>query len=237
MLAAEAKWLGQRLERIEGQALSPLLNVGSATAEFRERTQPWIEERIFAPLRRRGVQVHHLDMQDGPGIDLRGDLADPAFIARLAGSGYRSLLCCNLLEHVADRAGVCASIERMLPAGGYILVTVPHRFPYHPDPIDTMFRPTVDELGSLFPHCRPVEGEILDCGTGWDYVGRNPFVLIAKVGRRLLGRERRGGVKGSASFLPWMFRRFRQSCLMLQKAGPTDEGDRAMGEPGASAAR
>jgi 2-polyprenyl-3-methyl-5-hydroxy-6-metoxy-1,4-benzoquinol methylase len=51
----------------------------------------------------------------------------------LAGRGYRALLCCNLLEHVPDPAAMCAKLERLLPAGGYIMVSVPHRFPYRHD--------------------------------------------------------------------------------------------------------
>ena len=219
MLESEARWLGQALEQLDAGELSPLLNVGSATAEFRQQVQPWIDRWIFAPLRRRGVEVHHLDIQDGEGIDLRGDLTDDAFVAGLAGRGYRALLCCNLLEHVPDPAALCAKLEQLLPAGGYIMVSVPHRFPYHPDPIDTMFRPTPTEVVTLFPHCDPISEAILDGGTGWDYVGRSPRVLVGKVKQRLLGVRGHGGVRGSASFLPWLFRRFRQTCVVVRREG------------------
>jgi hypothetical protein len=217
MLEVEARWLGQALDQIETEELSPLLNVGSATAEFRQRLQPWIDQWIFAPLRRRGVEVHHLDIQGGEGVDLRGDLTDDAFVAGLVGRGYRALLCCNLLEHVPDPAAMCAKLERLLPAGGYIMVTAPHRFPYHPDPIDTMFRPTVEDLARLFPHCFLVDGALLDGGTGWDYVERNPCVLVSKAKQRLVGLRRHGGVRGAASYLPWLFRRFRQTCALLRR--------------------
>ena len=96
MLEVEARWLGQALDGIESDELSPLLNVGSASAEFRQRLQPWIDQWIFAPLRRRGVEVHHLDIRGGEGVDLCGDLTDDAFVAGLVGRGYRGLLCCNL---------------------------------------------------------------------------------------------------------------------------------------------
>ena len=35
----------------------------------------------------------------------------------------------------------------LLPIGGLIFVTVPLSYPYHRDPIDTMFRPSLAELG------------------------------------------------------------------------------------------
>ncbi len=214
---AEANWIGRSLAELDTGQISPLLNVGSATANFREQAQPWIDREIFAPLRKRGVAVHHLDIQKGDGIDLHGDLNDDAFVEGLSAFGYRALLCCNVLEHVADPAIICAKLERLVPPGGYLVVTVPNRFPYHPDPIDTMFRPEVSEVARLFPQCRLVSGTLLDCGTGWDYVERDPQVLLAKLKRRLAGMTEHGGVKGSASFLPWLFKHFRQNCTLLQK--------------------
>lgn len=217
MLIAEAHWIGQALSQLDAEDISPLLNVGSATTAFREQVQPWIDQEIFAPLRKRDIVIHHLDIQEGEGIDLRGDLTDDSFMAGLGRRGYRALLCCNLLEHVPDPVAICAKLEPLVPVGGYLIVTVPNRFPYHPDPIDTMFRPDLEGLVRLFPHCRLIHGEVLDCGTGWDYVDRDPRVLIAKVKHRLSGMREHGGVKGSASFLPWLFRRFRQAGVLMQR--------------------
>ncbi|OBQ33891.1 MAG: hypothetical protein AN485_17485, partial [Anabaena sp. MDT14b] len=50
------------------------------------------------------------------------------------------------------------------PKSGYIFVTVPYKYPYHRDPIDTMFRPDIQELSSLFPDFKIVNGEILAGG-------------------------------------------------------------------------
>jgi hypothetical protein len=217
MLMAEAQWIGRTLGQLDAEDLSPLLNVGSATATFREVVQPWIDREIVAPLVKRGVAIHHLDIQEGDGIDLHGDLTDDTFVAGLGSYGFRSLLCCNLLEHVPTPPAICAKLELLVPVGGYLFITVPNRFPYHPDPIDTMFRPEVPDIARLFPHCRLICGDVIDCGTGWDYVDRNPITLFASVRRRLAGLGEHGGVKGSASFFPWLFRRFRQSCTLLQR--------------------
>jgi hypothetical protein len=217
MLAAEARWVGNILNELPAENISPLLNIGSSTADFREQVQPWIYRSIFAPLRIRAVEVQHLDIREGAGIDLHGDLSDDSFIAGLGARSYRALLCCNLLEHVPDPAAISAKIEGLVPVGGYLVVTVPNRFPYHPDPIDTMFRPDVAAIARLFPNCRLIRGEVLDCGTGWDYVHRNPVALFAKLRRRLAGLSENGGVKGTTSFGPWLFRQFRQSCALLQR--------------------
>jgi len=218
MLEREAQWIGETLGKLRAEQISPLLNVGSATAEFREQVQPWIDRKVFAPLRGRGIVVDHLDMQDGDGINLRGDLTDDVFVAGLSSRGYRALLCCNLLEHVPDPRTISTKLAQLLPSGAYLIVTVPHRFPHHPDPIDTGFRPDVAELARLFPYCNLMEGILLDCGTGWDYVGRDPRLLVAKVMQRLIGMQQHGGIKGSASFGPWLFRRFQQTCVVLQKS-------------------
>ena len=123
MLKAEARWIGEMLTRLDAAQMSPLLNVGSATADFREQVQPWIDRDIFAPLRSRGVRVDHLDIQDGDGIDLRGDLTDDAFVAGLGSRNYRSVLCCNLLEHVPEPASICAKLEPLVP----VRIPHPHR--------------------------------------------------------------------------------------------------------------
>ncbi len=223
MLLNEARWIGQELARLDSADLSPVLNVGSATAAFREQVQPWIDQEIFAPLRKRGVRIDHLDIQEGDGIDLRGDLTDDNFVDNLRVRGYRALMCCNVLEHVADPRAISAKLERVVKPGGYLVITVPNRFPYHPDPIDTRFRPGLTELSALFPNCRVVVGTLLDCGTGWDYVDRSLLAMISKVKRRMSGLQEHGGVKGSASFLAWLFRTFRQTCALLVKTEPPVE--------------
>ena len=189
----------------------------NASAAFREQIQPWIDQEIFAPLRKRGVKIDHLDIQHGDGIDLRGDLTDDDFVDNLCVRGYQSVLCCNVLEHVAEPRNISAKLERMVKPGGFLVITVPNHFPYHPDPIDTMFRPDLPALLALFPHCQMLDGTLLECGTGWDYVDRNPLAMISKVMRRLSGLREHGGVKGSASFFPWLFKHFQQTCVLLQR--------------------
>jgi SAM-dependent methyltransferase len=151
LLRAEAAWLADRLERLAADDLSPLLSIGSGDARLRTTVQPWIESRVYAPLARRGVRVLHHDLEPTAGVDVAGDLTDSVFLRSLEQLKIRSVMCCNVLEHVPDPAPVAAAIERVVAPGGYVLVTVPSRYPYHPGPIDTLFRPTVDELRLLFP--------------------------------------------------------------------------------------
>src|SRR5690348_4717033 len=153
----ESKWLGERLASISTEDLSPLLNVGSSTQDFRTRQQPYIDQNIFAPLRKRGGTVYHADIKAAPGVDLVGDLLDPAFLAELSKLQIRSAMISNLFEHVTIRQQICDVLMKILPPGGYIFVSGPHRYPYHADPIDTMFRPSIEEMHGHFPGTRIID--------------------------------------------------------------------------------
>lgn len=162
MLRAEAAWLAGQLEQLRTEHLSPLLSVGSGHAELRG-TQPWIETLVYEPLTRRGVRVLHHELETAPGVDVAGDLTDPHFLAALPHLELRSIMCCNVLEHVPNPVELASAIERSVPAGGYVVATVPRRYPYHPGPIDTMLRPSADELSRLFPNLVPEQATEIRC--------------------------------------------------------------------------
>lgn len=171
MLEAEAQWLAQRLAAIPDDELGTVLNVGSSTLLFRTEVQPFIDARVFAPLRARGVAIVHLDIRADAGVDLVGDLSDPgggpALRAAIAARGVRTLVCSNLLEHVVDRAAFCRQLEELLPPGGRLLLTVPHGYPHHPDPIDTGYRPLPADIRADFPALQVDSSELLSCGGLW----------------------------------------------------------------------
>ena len=173
MLRAEAAWLARRLERVPAEQLSPLLSVGSGHSELRA-TQPWLERSIYAPLARRGVRVLHHELEPAPGVDVVGDLTDPGFLERLGDLDLRSLMCCNVLEHVPNPEAIASTIERLVRSGGYLFVSVPRRYPYHPGPIDTMFRPSVEQLHGLFPALELVEGAEVRCESLLGYFLASP---------------------------------------------------------------
>jgi hypothetical protein len=176
VLRAEAAWLARRLERVPAEQLSPLLSIGSGHAELRA-TQPWLERLIYAPLAGRGVRVLHHELEPAPGVDVVGDLTDPGFLEQLGELELRSLMCCNVLEHVPSPETIAATIEGLVPSGGYVFASVPRRYPYHPGPIDTMFRPTVEQLCGLFPKLRLVEGEEVRCESLLGYFLASPTKL------------------------------------------------------------
>ena len=141
--------------------VSPLLNLGSSTREFRERAKPHIETLLFGPLRSAGVTVLHCDLKQGEGVDLTGDILDGAVRERLKAMGFKCVLISNMLEHVRDRAAVIAACEDIAGLGGLVLASVPASYPYHADPLDTGYRPSGTELAAAFTRSRVLLAEEL----------------------------------------------------------------------------
>jgi len=217
MIFREARWIAAALRDVPPDALFPLLNVGSQSEEFRKRTQPWIQREVFDPLQRRGLVIH-LDLEAGPGVDIAGDLLDPRVIAQVQERGVRSVICANVLEHVPDAkrfAGVLASI---VGRGGYLLVTGPRAFPWHPDPIDTMFRPTPQELAALFPGLT-CEASAVVQSTLAAYLIRR----FIESPRDFVRSTRRGG-GSSTDFRSWLFRRISATCALFRKPAAATAG-------------
>lgn len=224
MLIREARWLARRAAELGPDALSPLLNVGSHTEEFRTREQPWIDRHLLAPLRRRGVKIVHLDLQPLPGVDLVGDLTDPVFLASVSALRFKSALCSNLMEHVPNREAVGRAVVDAVAPGGYVLASVPNTFPYHPDPVDTMYRPGVEEFAALFPGTDLVRGERLACGTLATYlagkVASDPLALARNLFRRRaqVARSTERGLS-AREWAPWLWNTFYQVTVVLRKRG------------------
>jgi hypothetical protein len=227
LLEVEARWLGERLRSADRYA--PVLNIGSSSEEFRTRAQPWIDQELFRPLRQRAVPVVHQDLSPEPGVDVVGDLHDPQVRSKLGSMGARFVVCSNVLEHVPDPGHFARLLVHLLPQGGRLLVTVPRAFPYHPDPIDTMFRPAPDELAALFPGSRTLAGEIVRGGRLHNLVLDNPTHALRRAqafaADSLLGRKPREAAAKPAGtpdtkvrdwLFPWAYRRFEVTCLDLE---------------------
>jgi hypothetical protein len=218
MFETEARWLRRALDAFPPERLSPLLNLGSSSAARRETVQPWVDDQVFRPLRTRGVQIVHVDMRELRGVDIRADLTVAADVRRLGALGPKALLCCNLLEHVLDPQGLAQHCLDLLPAGGLVFVTVPFSYPYHRDPIDTMYRPSPAELGELFADARLLEATILGAGVSYrDAVRARPWILLRHFCRfpaPFLSFER---WKRSMARLYWLAAEYRITCAVFEK--------------------
>jgi SAM-dependent methyltransferase len=223
VLIEEARWLGDQLQRLDPDRVYPLLDVGSSTATFRSLEQPWIDRSIFGPARAAKRTVKHLDAKAAPGVDIVGDLEDPATVAALARQEFRSVLCSNLLEHVPDPQRIARTLLELVPAGGYLFVSCPYRYPFHPDPIDTRFRPTPRELAELFPGTRIVAQAVVGDGTYLDQTRGAPGQFVRLLARLLLPFYKPANWRRAWTqvihHVPWAFRRFEATCVVLVRAG------------------
>jgi len=212
MLKNEANWLGERLRDFARED-GPVLNVGASSKQFREEVQPWIDGLVFAPLRARGISVVHQDLKAEPGIDFVGNLFDAECRATLRTIGTRSILCTNVLEHVLEPARLASFLDELLPAGGRLLVTVPHAFPYHPDPIDTMFRPTCEQLIELFPKLVVRDARLVKCGRLHNLIMSNPGRALGRVFEKKQPAANPGHKPSIGVWLPWTVLPFSVCCV------------------------
>ena len=186
MLREEATWLANNIYSLNPEGIFPLLNIGSSSQKFREQEQPWIDRLLFQPAREKGYAVIHTDLKNDVGVDLVGDLSDRAFLEKLATMKIKSVLCSNLLEHLVNKEELCQNISSIIPIDGYLFVTVPYEFPFHRDPIDTMFRPNIDQLSQLFPDLEIVRGEIVPGGKLIKATSVSPLLYLMAMVIRLL---------------------------------------------------
>ncbi len=152
---------------------SKILDLGSSVREFRTMVQPYIEKNVFEPLKKRGFKIFHADIKKGKGINLVLD-AEKGLNPR---NKFDLLICTSLLEHIKNVKAAAKNIAKLVKNGGYAWISVPYEYPYHADPIDTMFRPTNKELEKLFPHQRILKSEILNCEKG------KMSIIFIKIGK------------------------------------------------------
>lgn len=163
MLLEEAKWLGQEIQQLAIQLpAAKLLNVGSGTAEKTDDVQSHQSEFILKPLKEKNIETLNTDIEAGKGVDLVGDLTDDDFLKSLSSHNFNIVICNNLLEHIDPIKPICDSFKTIVAPNGYLVVSVPYRYPYHPDPIDTMFRPKIKDLEELLGGFELVKGEIIN---------------------------------------------------------------------------
>ncbi len=217
MSPEEARWFGRALAAVPPSDLTPLLDLGSSSAAYRREAVPESEREVFGPLARRGITVHHADLRAAPGVDIVGDICDPGVQDRIRQLGVRAVLCTNLLEHVIDRGAVCRALAAMLPAAGLLFVSVPRAYPYHPDPIDTGFRPDVDEVRHLLPAFELQQGEVVPFGTYADQLRRKRWLILRDGYLLVAGAWRRDRWRVLRDNYRFLRRPFQQTCAVLRR--------------------
>lgn len=220
MRIEEARRLREWIADLALPPRSVVLNVGSSTGDFRRRQQPHIHAELFAPLEAAGLRVIHCDLKAADGVDEVGDVLDPAFRERMRDYEADVMICSNLLEHLTDPRTFAAACGDLVKPGGHCLITVPYSYPYHPDPIDTMLRPSPQELATMLPNFTLERAEVLESGTFIDDLnagGRPVYVLANQLARTAMPFYRPSQWRHIAHRLLWLFRPFTVSMVQVGK--------------------
>jgi SAM-dependent methyltransferase len=164
------------------------------------------------------VTVIHSDIKDQPGVDLVCDILMAEGRAAVGRVEPKAIICSNLLEHVEDPQAMLDACLEVLGPGGLLIVTVPRSYPYHRDPIDTLWRPGPEEIAKMIAgRADVVDSAVLNTGSYRDQVRERPLILFRPVFRffiPFLGIDR---WKRSLGKLYWLVAPYRATCLIARK--------------------
>lgn len=228
----EAQWINAAVLRhlpTPGHA-AVVLNLGSGSKRSREVQKPHIHQLTLAPVVERGYRLVNSDMFADDGVDLQGDLLDPAFVAKLRALQPSLIYFCNVFEHVEAklREQLPAILASIVRPGGLLLVSAPQSYPYHPDPIDTYYRVTPVQIAALFPGFQVLESQAVDCGNyGEEFSANSPFKRVRRVLRLLFPFiAPRRWLTLAHKFL-WLKRPYQIACVLMRKPEAPEVAARA----------
>lgn len=151
MLPAEAIEIKRALTEteIDLSGITHVLNIGSQGQHFREVIQPWLGGLLSWLTAEKGMTLLNCDISPGPGVDLVLDVMSEHLAGVLASFPSSIVMISNLLEHVSDPLKALDNLANSAQEGQILLISGPSSFPFHPDPIDNLFRPSASDIISL----------------------------------------------------------------------------------------
>jgi len=218
MLIEEAIWIKCQIENHFDQDDFPLLNLGSSTKKFREKDQTYIYDEIFHPLIKKDLKVIHTDIKQLDGVDIVGNINDAKFRQNIKSLNIKSILCSNLLEHVDNPVEMIESIVEILPLNGKLIISTPFYFPFHKDPIDTLLRPTIEDLEILFNDLENISSMTVKSNDNlFKVFKKNPRYLLIMVLRWLSPFYKFQEWKLYINDLVRLRRNFTANCIVFKK--------------------
>ena len=160
MFDVEARIIAEVLESLPGSiAGKTILDIGSSTARYRDSKPQcaYLHSRIIEG----GGLYLGLDIKQSEGVDIVGDIKAAETLEQIRAIAPDAILLNNLLEHLEEPWQVLQNVWGVAPAGSTLIVTVPSEYPYHPDPIDTMLRPSPEAIASKLPGAEVIKMQTL----------------------------------------------------------------------------
>jgi len=211
MLRKESEWYREVIEtRVRSNSL--VLNIGSSTKYVAEVRQPYIQKNVLDALAEKHCVIKNVDIKESEGVDIVGDISNPSFAAELRALEPDVIICANTLEHIENREIFSKSLASLLGDQTLLIISAPHTFPYHADPIDTMYRTDVAGLAREFPSLQLIEGTVLTMpyysviAHRYSFAGRIKLVITS--GAKCL-------LKADANSC-WLFRNVYETCALFK---------------------
>ena len=220
MFDIEAKAIADILESY-GPALQNkiILDIGSSTGRYRAEKPQFrhLHEAIVAV----GGAYIGLDLKDADGVDLVGDVTTASTLCEIKKMAPKVVLLNNVLEHLEDPWKVLQDVWEAIPNDGVLVVSVPMSYPYHPDPIDTMFRPCPEEIVTALMGATSVVAKVLEDRTLLSRWGsRGAGYMLYRICRSLAKFAFKSAFDSKHllySDFRWFFRRVSVSLVAVEK--------------------
>lgn len=187
MRLAESEKIKELLNGNHGVNLSNfayVINLGSGNVGQTLQRKPWIERNVFQPMRALNLRIINVDLFAFPGVDIVADFASPQALDFLDGiPNPKLIILANVLEHIPakTRENIMALLDEKMRPGDALLITAPLAYPYHPDPIDTLYRPSPRDLQRTIP-LKWIAAVEIECGSfGSDLKGMSTLKAIRKL--------------------------------------------------------
>jgi hypothetical protein len=150
MYIENAAWVRSALAGLVLSEGARAIDIGSSTLHYRTIEQPHVDREVLSPLRRRGVEITHLDGKATEGVDVVQDLdaATPELAERLG--TFDLVLCIGLLGYVKQPANTLDVVAALAGEGAWLVSTTPESYRRTRDPYDNMWRPDPAELAAEY---------------------------------------------------------------------------------------
>lgn len=149
--------------RLTARATGRFLDAGAGTQPFRALVEPLVDSYVAYDIEARASDV-----------DFLGSVED---MSAVADDSVDTLLCSEVLEHVAHPAAAIAEFARIVKPGGTVLLTVPFLARLHEEPYD-FYRYTRHGLQVLLDDGGFDVDEIVETGSLFSFLGHQVSVAV-----------------------------------------------------------
>lgn len=196
------------------------INLGSGDVHRLSTRKPWVDQNVFDPIRKVGLKVVNVDFIAFPGVDIVADFSQVhalSFAQEM--TGKRLFVLANVVEHVPHsvRENLFRLLHQEMREGDALLMTAPLAYPYHPDPIDTLYRVSPEALQKNIG-LTWLAGESVECGSfRSDLAGMSKWKRIRKMIKPLLPLMPPKKYFAAVHQLKFLFRPYVISIVLGQK--------------------